>query len=166
LKQLFLTIVFFFYASMVFASSYWDIMIWDQDSWYKSQSLIHGKVITNVTGQKTGIYDARVSIIELGCQVQTDKNGNFVLDSVPDGLYTIKIETEYFSPVQINEVAIINGQANLSEIELFEQKDRFSQTQVDKLLSEERMKWDVDNDGKISLKEAIKALSISANICE
>jgi hypothetical protein len=66
----------------------------------------------------------------------------------------------------LRDVMIKDGEANLSEIDLFEQKDRYTQSDVDALLNEERMKWDVDHDGKIGLKEAIKALSISAGFTE
>ncbi|KPA15845.1 hypothetical protein MHK_003984 [Candidatus Magnetomorum sp. HK-1] len=66
----------------------------------------------------------------------------------------------------LRDVIIKDGEANLSEIDLFEQKDRYTQSVVDSLLDEERMKWDVDHDGKIGLKEAINALLISAGFIE
>jgi len=153
-------------ASVALASSDWDTMIWDQDSWYSGQSTFNGQVVTHATGQKTGIFNAQISIIELEMHVQSNVNGNFTFTDVPDGIYTIKVETDYFAPLKLREVTIKSGQVSLSEINLFNQKDRYSQTYVDDLLKEERMKWDVDNDGKIGIKEAIKALLISAGIIE
>jgi len=166
MNKLMIIIIICIKASIVLASSDWDTMIWDQDNWYKKQITVTGQVITNVTGKKAGILDANISIIELGMHVQSDDNGEFRFIDVPDGTYTIQIETEYFAPMQLQEVTIYEGLTSLSEIILFDQKNRFTQTEVNVLLHEERMKYDIDNDGKIGLEEAIKALSISAGFIE
>jgi len=149
-------------ASIAMSSSNWDTMIWDQDNWYKGQSQITGQVVTHVTGQETGVLNASVSIIELNKNVQSDANGEFSFMEVPDGTYTITIETDYFAMMQLNAVTIKDGQASLPVIELFDQKNRYSQEELDQLLDEEQQKWDVDKDGQIGLKEAIKALKISS----
>ena len=94
--------------------------------------------------------------------VQSDSNGDFIFMDVPDGTYTITIETNYFAVLQLNAVTIKDGQASLPVIELFDQKNRYSQEELNQLLHEEKQKWDVDNDGQIGLKEAIKALKISS----
>jgi hypothetical protein len=151
-----------FNASIAMASSNWDTMIWDQDNWYKGQSQITGQVVTHVTGQETGVLNASISIIELNKSVQSDANGEFLLMDIPDGTYTITIETDYFAMMQLNAVTIKDGQASLPVIELFDQKNRYSQEELNQLLHEEKQKWDVDNDGQIGLKEAIKALKISS----
>ena len=52
----------------------------------------------------------------------------------------------------------------LPAIELFNQKNRFDKAEVNFLLLKEKLKWDIDNNGKIGLKGAIHALSISAGI--
>ncbi|KPA17866.1 conserved hypothetical protein, secreted, partial [Candidatus Magnetomorum sp. HK-1] len=162
MKKLLLLLIICLNTSVVLASSDWDAMIWDQDNWYKGQSIINGQVVTHATGKKTGIINAQISIVELGKHVQSDVNGDFTFIDIPDGSYTIKIDTDYFASLTLQDVIIKDGEANLSEIDLFEQKDRYSQTDVDTFLDDERKKWDVDHDGKIGLKEAIKALSISA----
>ena len=166
MKQILLILIISTNTSITLASSDWDTMIWNHDNWYKNQITVTGQVITNVTGKKSGILDAKISIIELGMHVQSDDNGEFRFIDVPDGTYTIQIETEYFAPMQLQEVTIYEGLTSLSEIVLFDQKNRFTQTEVNALLHEERMKYDIDNDGKIGLKEAIKALSISAGFIE
>ncbi|ETR67401.1 MAG: hypothetical protein OMM_05154 [Candidatus Magnetoglobus multicellularis str. Araruama] len=149
-------------ASIAMSSSNWDTMIWDQDSWYKGQSQITGQIVTHVTGQETGVLNANISIIELNKSVQSDANGEFSFMEIPDGTYTITIETDYFAMMQLNAVTIKDGQASLPVIELFDQKNRYSQEELDQLLDEEQQKWDVDKDGQIGLKEAIKALKISS----
>jgi hypothetical protein len=149
-------------ASIAMSSSNWDTMIWDQDNWYKGQSQITGQVVTHVTGQEAGVLNASVSIIELNKNVQSDANGEFSFMEIPDGTYTITIETDYFAMMQLNAVTIKDGQASLPVIELFDQKNRYSQEELDQLLDEEQQKWDVDKDGQIGLKEAIKALKISS----
>jgi len=149
-------------ASVTMANNNWDTMIWDQDNWYKGQSQITGQIVTHVTGQETGVLNANISIIELNKSVQSDSNGDFLFMDVPDGTYTITIETDYFAMMQLNSVTINDGQASLPVIELFDQKNRYSQEELNQLLHEEKQKWDVDNDGQIGLKEAIKALKISS----
>jgi hypothetical protein len=151
-----------FNASIAMATSNWDTMIWDQDNWYKGQSQISGQVVTHVTGQETGVLNASISIMELNKSVQSDSNGDFIFMDIPDGTYTITIETDYFAMMQLNAVTIKDGQASLPVIELFDQKNRYSQEALDHLLQVERQKWDVDSDGQIGLKEAIKALKISS----
>jgi hypothetical protein len=151
-----------FNASIAMATSNWDTMIWDQDNWYKGQAQISGQVVTHVTGQETGVLNASISIIELNKSVQSDSNGDFIFMDVPDGTYTITIETDYFAVMQLNAVTIKDGMASLPVIELFDQKNRYSQEALDHLLQVERQKWDVDSDGQIGLKEAIKALKISS----
>jgi hypothetical protein len=166
MKKLIVLLVICLNTSVALASSDWETMIWDQDNWYKGQSIINGQVVTHAAGQKTGILNAKISIVELSRHVQSDANGDFTFIDIPDGSYTITIETDYFASMTLRDVIIKDGEANLSEIDLFEQKDRYTQSDVDALLDEERMKWDVDHDGKIGLKEAINALSISAGFIE
>jgi len=162
MKKLIYVIIILLKASMALSNSDWDLLIWNQDNWYKEQNFVIGQVITHVIGNKTGISNAQISIVELGMEVNSDINGDFILKNVPDGSFTIIVDTEYFLPIQLSNVLVKNGQANLQQINLFEQKNRYSQDQVDTLLYEERKKWDVDNDGQIGLKEAIRALSTSA----
>ena len=123
-------------ASVTMANNNWDTMIWDQDNWYKGQSQITGQIVTHVTGQETGVLNANISIIELNKSVQSDSNGDFLFMDVPDGTYTITIETDYFAMMQLNSVTINDGQASLPVIELFDQKNRYSQEELNQLLHE------------------------------
>jgi len=165
-KILLLIIICLNYSSVTLANSDWDTMIWDQETWYRGQSIINAKVVTHATGQKAAVVNAQISIVEMDRHVQSDANGNFTFTDIPDGSYTLMIETDYFASMKLQDVIIKDGEANFFEVNLFEQKDRYTQSDVDAILDEERIKWDVDNDGKIGLKEAIKALSISAECIE
>jgi len=85
--------------------------------------------------------NASISIMELNKSVQSDNNGEFLLMDIPDGTYTITIETDYFAMMQLNAVTIKDGQGSLPVIELFDQKNRYSQEALDHLLQAERQKW-------------------------
>ena len=61
---------------------------------------------------------------------------------------------------------ILIGDPFIDLIDFTSQEYIMSQTEINELILNERQKWDVDNDGRFGLKEAIKALSISAGLKE
>ena len=60
MKKLIVLLVICLNTSVALASSDWETMIWDQDNWYKGQSIINGQVVTHAAGQKTGILNAKM----------------------------------------------------------------------------------------------------------
>jgi len=161
MKRTIISLCIIFISSIAYSGSEWDALTWDQSSWYDNKN-ISGQIVSNVTGQSIGVNKAKISIDSLNKFVYSDLNGHFSFCDIPDGIYNLLITTDYFQSMQVKSVIVEKGQAKLPIIELFNQKNRFNQNEVDLLLHNEREKWDIDNKGKIGLQEAIHALSISS----
>ena len=106
---------------------------------------LSGKVITSVTGQTMPVIGATVTVIETGQSVVTGNDGTYSLTDIPEGKYTVKIEMNGFSTLRLTDVTTDIG--------------------ITELFIGCGLKGDINDDGKIGLEEAIKALKVVSGIC-
>jgi TonB-dependent receptor len=77
---------------------------------------ISGKVIDNVT--KEEMIAANVVVVGTSLGVATDANGNFIIQSVPPGTYTIKTSYIGYKSDEKKEVRVVSGQTTTLNFEL------------------------------------------------
>lgn len=124
--------------------------ICEWDASVKIPGKITGKITTSVTGQNSPIVGATVTVLETGQSVETGTDGNYIFNDILEGEYTVKVQMNGFNTLQLMNVAITGG--NTTEIPA---KEMFFECGV---------KGDMNDDGKISLEEAIKTLQIVSGI--
>ena len=160
---IFFGFIYLFTINIAFSDSNWDSLIWDEEDWYTKDIQLQGIIVTDITGRQTSVTNAKILIKPLNKIEYSDKKGQFSFTDIPEGVYTIQVITDYFKPVIFENVNITkNNQINLSEVELLS----YSNLEIEELIRKERIKWDVNDDGKIGIIEAIKALSIISKLKE
>jgi len=138
------------FPSFVFAANgYWDTMIWEQDTWYIGVGKLKGKITTSVTGQNTPIVGATV-VTDTGQTVKTGTDGSYTLSDVPEGKHTVSFKMNGFSTVQLTDVSVSEGGT--------------TDLAVKEMAFGCGLKGDIDDDGKIGLEEAVKALQTVSGI--
>jgi len=93
-------------SSAFAANGYWDSMIWGQDNWYVPTGSISGHVETMVTGQVTNIIGSTITVVETGQTATSDADGNYTLNDVPTGIYTIQIDKDNFDPLLLTDIEV------------------------------------------------------------
>ncbi len=70
-----------------------------------------GILLGNVTNSEDSspIEDATINIEELSLSVQTDENGDYYFESVPAGIYTLKISAFSYITETVTEVEVLSG---------------------------------------------------------
>ncbi|NOY68916.1 MAG: carboxypeptidase regulatory-like domain-containing protein [Deltaproteobacteria bacterium] len=109
---------------------------------------IAGSVITLVTGQTSGIKGASVTIMEKERKTGTDGNGDYVFNNVSVGTWTLVIKKPGFETLTIQNIIVSDGQT----------------TDVVDAQMDFDTRWDMNNDGKKGLPEAIDALQTAADL--
>jgi len=108
---------------------------------------ISGKVSISVAGyDKLSVSNAVVSLAGTTLTTQTDTNGNFTIQNVPAGTYTLKIESPDLATIS-KEISVSAGQ---------NYEDNSLQMSVNKC--------DFNSDGRTGLEEVIYILQIVSGI--
>ena len=122
----------------------------------RSTGQIKGKITTTITGGNSIVVGASVTIKETGQQTTTDDNGIYHFDNVPIGAYTVLVSSEYFSNMTIDNVRVPGGEVSIPDITLSDLKTGlYSQEELDNAVYKERIKYDPDADGVISVENII-----------
>ena len=122
----------------------------------RSTGEISGKIVTTITGGNAIVVGASVTIQETGQQTSTDANGYYHFDNVPIGAYTVKVTSEYFQEMIIENIRVPGGEVAIPDIELADLKSGlYSQAELDNAVYKERIKFDPDGDGVISAENII-----------
>ncbi|MBF0450343.1 MAG: cadherin domain-containing protein [Candidatus Magnetomorum sp.] len=122
----------------------------------RSTGQISGKIVTTITGGNAIVVGASVSIQETGQHTTTDTNGNYHFDNVPIGAYTVIVSSEYFQEMTLTDVRVPGGEVAIPDIELSDLKTGlYSQAELDNAVYKERIKYDPDADGVISVENII-----------
>jgi len=98
------------FIAFVFSCFAFSSMIFAQES---------GKIVGKVTygGGKTAIHDAIVRILPINRSVSTDENGNYEINDIPKGRYTILVHFEGFSD-ESRAIEVLPGQTLQMDFDL------------------------------------------------
>jgi carboxypeptidase family protein len=154
-------------SSAFAANGYWDSMIWGQDNWYVPTGNIFGQVTTSVTGQTTNIIESTITIFETGQTATSDADGNYTLNDVPVGIYTIQITKDNFDPLLLTNIEVQEEQSTPMpsvELSVVACAGVYTQNELDQAVIDERRRWDINDDNRIGLGEAIHALQVVSGI--
>ncbi|KPA16408.1 hypothetical protein MHK_003370, partial [Candidatus Magnetomorum sp. HK-1] len=122
----------------------------------RSTGQISGKITTTITGGNAIVVGASVTIQETGQQTTTDANGRYHFDNVPIGAYTVIVTSEYFRNMTIEDVRVPGGEVAIPDIALSELKTGlYSQAELDNAVYKERIKYDPNADGVVSVENII-----------
>ncbi|KPA09660.1 hypothetical protein MHK_010137, partial [Candidatus Magnetomorum sp. HK-1] len=131
----------------------------------RSTGEVRGKITTSITGGNSIVVGAAVTIQETGQQTTTDTNGVYHFDNVPIGSYTVIVSSEYFKEMTIQDVRVPGGEVAIPDIDLSELKTGlYSQGDLDNAVLKERIKYDPNADGVISVENIIYFLKWMAEI--
>jgi len=112
---------------------------------YIVKSAIVGNINTLVTGEKQPIVNAKITLIPNNIFTYSDNDGNFVINEIIEGNYSIKIEKQFFSPILIEDIFVKPGElTNLDAVEL--------------IIDNDVGIFDINNDNKTGIEEAISIL--------
>jgi len=109
---------------------------------------LSGKILAEIAGHPNMVVsNASVSLEGTSYTTTTDNNGDFVLENLPSGDYTMVINAPYFTPITQN-ISLSEGQSlALSLPKMVVQQD-----------------CDIDGDGKVGLPEIIYGLQVVSGV--
>lgn len=114
---------------------------------------IIGQITTAVTGVSTAVVGALITVVETGQTATSDIEGRYVLDDVPAGTYTLKIEMDGFEAAYLHGVEVIGG----SHTDVPLRDLVFAQAY-------ECLPGDANNDGRLGLEDAVYILQVLTGI--
>ena len=125
---------------------------------------IDGTVVTDASGSSTPLIEASVKISNENIEFNTttDDYGEYIINNVPYGSYVLTIEKAGFQTTSQDIVIDSMGITIIpsTTIPMEDTSSLYTQAQVDQMVEDERLRWDMNGDNKIDLQEAIHALSV------
>jgi len=112
---------------------------------YIVKSAIVGNITTLVTGKSQPVVNAKITLIPNDISTYSDNEGNFVINEINEGNYSIKIEKQFFSSILIENIYVKSGE--LTGLEPVE----FKIETGDGI-------FDINSDNKTGIEEAISIL--------
>ena len=94
----------------------------------KTTQTIRGKIIDNIN--ENPIIGASVLLINTKIGVQSDSEGNFILDKIPTGRYQLKISSINYETQTISELLLESGKEMILEIRLQETTNQLQEAIV------------------------------------
>lgn len=138
-----------FTGSALAADDQWDNMIWDTGHWYVGTGGVAGSVTVNFAGHnQISVADAHVILEGTDFSAETDINGHFMIENVPEGIYDMTITAPNLETV-VMEVLVSQGQ--VSFIDEFEMS-----------LQPCQIIMDVNDNNQIDLADIIYGLQVLA----
>ena len=143
------SIVLLFTGSALAANDHWDNMTWDNGYWYVGAGGITGSVTVNIAGHNLiSVANAHVILEGTDFYADTDLNGRFMIENVPEGIYEIVITAPDLEPV-IMEVLVSQGRVSfLNNLEM--------------TLQQCQIITDVNGNNKIDLADIVYGLQVLA----
>lgn len=81
-----------------------------------STSVVNGKVTDRMSGES--LAGAVVLVKETGLRIYTDFDGNFVINNLAPGTYSLQVELISYQPEGVNSVSVTAGSASFLSIEV------------------------------------------------
>jgi len=131
---------------------------------------ISGSLITNFAGHIITVKDALISIENTNYTAITDSDGNFSIEikNLEPQTINLKILSPNIKPLNLELSIDVGEQVNLEQIELepnnCDCEGVYTQKQVDDMIKSILAWGDINEDGLITLSEAIHALKITSGI--
>jgi hypothetical protein len=120
---------------------------------------ITGNVMISIAGNDNlAVTNATISLEGTAYTTTTDDNGDFIIQNVPPDTYTLIVTAENLKSI-IQEITVLPGQDITFELP---QMTVLTQDDLNQALLDETQKWDANNDGKIGIEEAIRALKVTS----
>jgi len=127
----------------------------------RTNVVIKGNIKGTIAGHNSlNVKNAIIKLQGTTYETQTDSNGDFLLNDVVPGNYSLIIQSPGFVSVTHNMELTEGDTVTLDNINLSAPSTNVIEAEVDK----ERLKWDALNDYKKGLPEAIEALKVSSDM--
>jgi len=127
----------------------------------RTNVVIKGNIKGTIAGHNSlNVKNAIIKLQGTTYEAQTDSNGDFLLNDVVPGNYSLIIQSPGFVTVTQNMELTEGDTVTLDNINLSAPSTNAIEAEVDK----ERLKWDALNDYKKGLPEAIEALKVSSDM--
>ena len=128
------------------------------------KGVVSGKALFNFNGKLIPLTGALVSVNGTELKTTTNEDGIYIFPSVPKGEYSLTISDSYFETLIVENVCVSGYGLKTTiphlELQLSDSVD------IDQLIKQELEKFDVSLDGRIDIKEAIRALQISSGMVQ
>jgi len=124
---------------------------------------ITGKVMTYFPGYLTHVTNAKVQLKDTNLYSITDLNGNYIIDHVPHGTYTIEAVSDYLSESQTAyEISIFDNSKIAPTFYLNDLKCNgiYTKQEIDQAVDVVQKKFDIDLNDEINLKDLIYYLEV------
>jgi len=124
---------------------------------------ITGKVMTYFPGYLTHVTNAKVQLKDTNLYSITDLNGNYIIDHVPHGTYTIEAVSDYLSASQTAyEISIFDNSKTAPTFYLNDLKCNgiYTKQEIDQAVDVVQKKFDIDLNDEINLKDLIYYLKV------
>jgi hypothetical protein len=129
----------------------------------RGTATLSGKVLTNVAGYTgLGVRNATVSLTGTGISTTSGEDGSFTFNNLGSGTYQIQLNSAGLV-VATQNVTIGKGETKALG-DLYLVPGKYSQEQLDQAVAEERLRWDVNHDGKMGLEEVLYILQNAAGV--
>jgi len=143
------SIVILFTGTAFAADDHWDNMTWDNGHWYVGAGGVTGAITVNIAGHNLiSVANAHVILEGTDFYADTDLNGHFMIENVPEGIYDMVITAPDFEPV-IMEVLVSQGQVSFLD-------------NLGMVLQQCQIITDVNGNNKIDLADIVYGLQVLA----
>ena len=127
----------------------------------RTNVIIKGNIKGSIAGYSSlNIKNAIVKLEGTDYETQTNANGDFILNDIVPGNYSVIIQSPGFVSVIQNMELVEGDTVSFDSIKLTAPSVSAIEAEVDK----ERLKWDALNDRKKGIPEAIEALKVSSGM--
>ena len=135
----------------------------------RAKGHMEGEVVTDASGADTPLIGATVTLSDGAQQftTPTDADGNYSFYNIPFGDYTLSIVKDGFKTVTqdvtVDSLGIVVIPVTSVPMAQFA-NGLYTQEQLDQAVIDERLRWDINGDNRISLEEAVNALQVVSDI--